>query len=215
MKKAFALAMALAATLATAALAADRRETRTVGDFIAVGVSAPVTVHVTQAAGKDLELQGDASLLADLETVVERATLRIRLREGAAQRRWNRKVEVRVSAPRIEALSVAGSGDISAPSITGESLTVSIAGSGDVRVGGKVSGLTASIAGSGDLRAGELEAERVRVSIAGSGDATVRAREALSASVAGSGDVRYYGDPAVTRNVMGSGSIRKAGGAAS
>jgi len=209
MKNAIRLVTLATAAFALAAAAADRRETRPVGDFTAVGVSAPVTVHVVQGDKRDLELEGDESALADLETVVEGSTLRIKVREGARSRSW-RKVEVRVSAPRIDALAIAGSGDISAPSISGESLNVSISGSGDVRLGGRVSGLSASISGSGDIRAGDLQAERVKVSIAGSGDATVRARETLDVSVAGSGDVRYFGEPSVTKRVLGSGSVRRA-----
>lgn len=209
------IAALVATSLAFSTLAADRRETRPVGEFTAIAVSAPVTVHVMQGALRDIELAGDESALADLETVVEGSTLRIRVREGARHRRWGTKVEVRVSTPRIDSLAIAGSGDISAPSITGDSLKVAISGSGDVRVGGKVAGLTASISGSGDIRAGELHAERVKVSIAGSGDATVRAREALSVNVAGSGDVRYFGDPAIQQSVVGSGRIRRAAGASS
>ena len=131
----FVLILAAALPLALAAGAADRRETRTVGDFTAVGLSAPVNVHVTQGAASGVELQGDEAALADIETVVENATLKIRLKKGT-RGRWNHKVEVRVAAPRIDALAIAGSGDISAPAIAGDSLKVSISGSGDVRVGG-------------------------------------------------------------------------------
>lgn len=206
----------LAATFcfAIGAGAADRRETRPLGaEFTAIGLSAPVKLHVTQGTTPTLELQGDEAALADLETVVEGSTLKIRLKKDV--HRWNHKVEARVTAPRIDSLAIAGSGDIHAPSITGDSLKVSISGSGDVKLGGKVSGLTANISGSGDIRAGDLEAQRVSVSIAGSGDATVRARESLNVSVAGSGDVRYFGDPAVTKSVLGSGKVRRAGAAAS
>ena len=207
---------ALLATLCFAldAGAADRRESRPVGgEFSAIGVSAPVTVHVTQGSAASVELQGDEAALADIETVVEGSSLKIRLRKDV--QRWNHKVVARVTAPRIDALAIAGSGDIHAPSITGESLKVSISGSGDVKVGGKVSGFTANISGSGDVRADALEAQRVSVSIAGSGDATVRARDTLNVSVAGSGDVRYFGDPAITKSVLGSGKVRRAGAATS
>lgn len=203
------------AALPLAAPAAETRETRTVGEFTGIAVSAPIDVHVTQGGGPTVTLEGDAEALARIETVVESGRLRIRTRPGERSRSWSRKVTARVTARRIEALSIAGSGDIIAPALTGESLDVSIAGSGDVRVGGKVAGLTASIAGSGDIRAGELEAQRVKVTIAGSGDAVVHARQALSVNVAGSGDVRYHGDPAVEQTILGSGSVRRARGSSS
>jgi len=194
---------------ALAAVAADTRETRHVTEFTAVSLSAPIDVHVTQGAAPSLTLEGDPEALARLETVVEGNRLKIRVQRG---QQWGRhgKVTARVGARQVEALSIAGSGDITAPAITGTSLAVSIAGSGDVRVGGKVDGLTANISGSGDIRAGDLDAQSVKISIAGSGDATVRARQSLTVSVAGSGDVRYYGEPAVRKSILGSGRVRRA-----
>jgi hypothetical protein len=215
MKSPFAIA-ALAATLAAfnvAAQAADRREARHVGEFTAIGLAAPVKVHVTLGEAPSLALEGPEEALSQIETTVENGSLRIKLDRRNAS--WRSKVNVYVTARRIDALSISGSGDIAAPALTGEALKLSISGSGDMRIGGKVEGLTASIAGSGDIRAGDLEAQRVRISIAGSGDATVRARQALSVSVAGSGDVRYYGDPTVEKSIQGSGSVRRLGGAAS
>ena len=194
---------------ALAAAAAETRETRPVTEFTEVSLSAPIDVHVTQGVAPSLALEGDQEALARLETVVEGNRLKIRVQRG---QQWGRygKVIARVGARQVDALSIAGSGDITAPAIHGTSLAVSIAGSGDVRVGGKVDGLTANISGSGDIRAGELDAQSVKISIAGSGDATVRARQSLTASVAGSGDVHYYGDPTVQKSILGSGSVRRA-----
>ena len=207
-------AIAAVLCLALPAVAAEHRETRPVADFTKVGVSAPVDVQLSIGDTHSLVFEGDAEAIARLETVVESGRLKIRTRPGERKWTWNKKVTAHVVARRIDALSVAGSGDITASGIQGESLKVSIAGSGDVRVGGKVDGFTASIAGSGDIRASDLEAQRVKVSIAGSGDATVRARQALSVNVSGSGDVRYFGDPTVEKSIMGSGSVRRAGGSA-
>lgn len=202
--------------LALQAQAADRQEARNVPEFSAVGLAAPLDVHVAQGEAQSVVLEGPEEALAVLETFVEGRSLRIRVKRGE-QARWisRSKVKARITARRIEALSISGSGDITAPAITGEALRVAISGSGEVRVGGKVDGFSASIAGSGDIRAEALEAQRVSVSIAGSGDATVRAHEALSVNVAGSGDVRYYGDPKVAKSVMGSGSVRRVGPATS
>ena len=204
---------ALVATLCVAfpAAASDHRESRQVGEFTEIGLAAPVDVHVSIGDAPSVSLEGDAAMITRIETVVESGRLRIRIRPEDQKWSWNRKVTARIVARRIEGLAIAGSGDITATGIHGEALKVSIAGSGDVRVGGKVEGLTASIAGSGDIRASDLDAQRVKVTIAGSGDATVRAREALSVSVSGSGDVRYFGDPTVEQTIRGSGSVRRAG----
>src|SRR5688572_13342177 len=125
---------------ALAAAAADTRESRAVTDFTEVGVSAPIDVHVALGETPSLTLEGNAEHLARIETVVEKGRLKIRTRPGHQHWNWDHKVTARVTAKRIDALAIAGSGDITAPAIRGEALKVSIAGSGDIRLGGKVEG---------------------------------------------------------------------------
>jgi Putative auto-transporter adhesin, head GIN domain len=224
----FAFVTALAA--AVAVHAADRSETRAAAGFNAIGLAAPVTVDVVQGDAEGLVVEGDGAALAELETVVEGGTLKIRTRSRKDVPGMS-KVRVHVSAKAIEALNIAGSGDITAATLRAPTLkvavsgsgdvridaldsttlTVSVAGSGDVLVGGKADTLTTSIAGSGDVKAGKLAARTAKVSISGSGDVTVWAREQLSVSVVGSGDVRFYGDPEVKRLILGSGSLRRLG----
>lgn len=206
-----ALFAAALTAVAVAAAAAERRESRDVGAFHAVGLSAPIEVELVQGERDGVVLEGDEESLARIETVVRGGALQIRLRE---EDRDFRRIRARayVSAQRVEALSVAGSGDIESGPLRGDSLKVSVSGSGDVSIsGGRVRDLEARITGSGDLRARRLEAARVAVSIAGSGDAVVWARDALSVRIAGSGDVSYYGDGTVERRIAGSGDVRRLG----
>ena len=212
LKTAAPAALALAALLATATLAADRRESRPVPAFDSVGLAAPIRVDVVQGGTDSVALEGDAEALADLETVVEQGTLQIRVRRGADGSRHRFKARAYVSARRVEGLAVSGSGDIRSGPLDGKALRVSVSGSGDVRIeGGRVEELTARIAGSGDVEAARLQAGRVAVSVAGSGDATVWARESLDVRVAGSGDVRYYGDATPAIRIAGSGDVRRLG----
>lgn len=220
----------MGAVAALAVSAADLRETRAASGFTAIGLAAPVNVDVVQGDAEGLVLEGDDKALAELETVVESGTLKIRPRSRKDVPGMS-KVKVHVSARTIDGLRISGSGDIFAAALRaptlkiavsgsgdvriGEldatTLDVSVAGSGDVLVGGKADTLSTSIAGSGDVKAGKLAARTAKVSIAGSGDVTVWAREHLSVSVVGSGDVRFYGDPDVKRSIMGSGSVRRLG----
>ncbi len=220
----------MTALVALAAPAAERSEIRAASGFNAIALAAPVKVDVVQGDKEGLVVEGDADALADLETVVEDHTLKIRKRSRMGLSGLS-KVRVHVSAKALEALKIAGSGDISAATLrapelkiavsgSGDvrigqldstTLQVSIAGSGDVVVGGKTDTLYTSIAGSGDVKAGKLAARTAKISIAGSGDATVWAREQLTVSVVGSGDVRFYGDPEVKRSILGGGSVNRLG----
>ena len=214
------------------AAAAQRHETRAVSGYHAVSLTAPIKVELVQGDAEGLTLDGEESALADLETVVEDGSLKIRNRNPSWFTHTDMShVVARVSAKNIDALSTAGSGDIRAASLSTQGLKVSIAGSGDVRidalaasdlhvsiagsgdvqVAGKADVVHASIAGSGDLKAARLESRDSSVSIAGSGDAMLWAHGSIHASIMGSGDVRYYGVPSVQQSVMGSGSIKRMG----
>lgn len=224
----FALLALLACALATAAGAADRRENRTVSGFTAISLGANVNLDVIQDGTESLMVEGDERILDILETFVKDGTLNIRYRHGT--RTWSpTRVHAVVHARRVDGLALAATGDIRSPSISGDSLTVSVAGSGnvdiaqlavkkaelaiggsgDIAVSGRADELQASISGSGDLKASKLETRRAAVSIAGAGDATVWAIEQLAATISGAGTVRYYGDPGVVKSVRGMGDVRR------
>jgi hypothetical protein len=224
----------LAACIAVAlpAAAADQRETRTVGEFDGLGVSAPIRVELRQGEGNSLVVEGEESALAELETYVEKGSLHMRQR-GQGRVKHLDKVKAFVTLKEVRAIAAAGSGDIIAGPLRGGEVKLAVAGSGDLRIaelnahkvhaavagsgglrisGGKADSIEAVVAGSGDLKAGELEAGNVQASVAGSGSAWVWARSSLKASVLGSGDLRYYGDPSERSTaVRGSGSLRRVG----
>lgn len=203
---------AILAAIALSAAAADPREPREVSGFTGIALAAPIRVELSLGERESLFLEGDAKLLADIETVVEDRVLKIRLKPGT-RKSWNSKARAIVTARAIEHLAISGSGDIAAPQLRSDALKIAIAGSGDVSVGGTAATLSTSISGSGDVKADKLEARSVTVSIAGSGDATVWARESLTVNIAGSGDVRYLGEPALRKSIVGSGSVKRLGNA--
>ena len=187
-------------------------ETRNAAGTRAVSLSVPGRLEIVAGDTEKLTLTGDDNVLPLVETLVERGELRIRFRErGPFNLRTRTPLRMTLTAKAIEGISISGSGEVVANTVDARKLALSIAGSGDITLGGKAQALEVQIAGSGNVRAGKLEARSAHVSIAGSGDATLWARESLEASIAGSGDVRYYGDPSVQRSVMGSGSIRRVG----
>ena len=209
-----------------------KTESRAVINFTAISLNLPADIELRQGATESLTIETDDNLLPLIETVVEDGKLKIRPTEKNTNFK-TKTMKIVVNLKNIDAISVAGSGDVRADSLKATNLKASIAGSGDIRiksltadflkvniagsgdfsVTGKANNFEASIAGSGDIRADKLEAKDVKVSIAGSGDAAVWATQTLKVSVAGSGDIKYYGDAAVTKSVAGSGSITRLGAA--
>ena len=207
---AFAVPAALAETVTGSGTPLTQE--RPVAGFHGVALAVPGHLEIAQGSAEKLTITGDDNVVPRIEALVEGGELRIRFRE-------HNNFSVRLRAPlkmvltvkALDAISVAGSGDVQAPALETAHLRLSISGSGNVVLGGKGESLAVEIAGSGDLKAQRFEAQSAKVEIAGSGDATVWARAKLTASVAGSGDVRYFGDPTVTRSIAGSGSVRRLG----
>lgn len=105
-------------------------------------------------------------------------------------------------------VAVRGSGDVALLDVDQDSLTVRIAGSGDVTAYGQVHYLHVQISGSGDVQAQGLRARSAVLSVAGSGDIAAWVDGPTTASVAGSGDIDVRGNPMpLTRTVAGSGEI--------
>ncbi len=216
-------------------------EERKTGPFSKVALSISADLHVKQAGQYSLKLVGDASSLEKIVTEVKSGKLIIRTEKSGKWWDWFRskenrigEVEIFVTLPEIEALSVAGSGNIVAEElIESPEMELNIAGSGDMKIAKLIAGeVEVNIAGSGDiqLKEGEVKGE-IEVDIAGSGDfssGNVKVEEAdieiagsgtcylgdvqklLNVQIAGSGDVYYSGNPEkVDSRIAGSGSVRK------
>ncbi|WMD24055.1 DUF2807 domain-containing protein (plasmid) [Achromobacter seleniivolatilans] len=119
------------------------------------------------------------------------------------------KVMVGISLLEAPAVTIKGSGDAVLADLDQPNLDLSISGSGDIRVNGKVATLGARVTGSGDIDAHELLAESATVSVTGSGDIECFVRSSVRARVTGSGDITVLGNPQHRdHSVSGSGKIK-------
>jgi hypothetical protein len=205
--------------------------TRNVSDFEAVRTDG-LDIRLRQGAAQAVSVKADRNLLALIETTVEDSaqgkTLVVRFKPGLYIK-WGGKAAVTVTATKLTALQVRGSGDVQAEGLKQPRLAVSIDGSGDVMLKdiaiddlslavkgsgdilaqGTAPRLAISIAGSGDVKTRDLKADEVTVKIAGSGDADVQAERNLTVAIAGSGDVVYTGNAVLKKSIAGSGSVSK------
>jgi hypothetical protein len=107
-------------------------------------------------------------------------------------------------------MAIAGSGNITYAGKTA-ALAVAVAGSGNVKLSGSTGTLSVTIEGSGDFKGSDFTAKNASVSVDGSGDADVHVSGgAVQFAVNGSGDIRWSGEASVVSAVThGSGSIQK------
>jgi hypothetical protein len=219
-----------AATLATAQ---DRaREAREVPAFTKVALSVPATLHLRQGDARSVEVEATAPVLEHLETTVENGRLKIRDESSFFERIFGSRdlgtIDVYVTAPPLETISIAGSGTVVGETplessrlalenagsgdidleVATPDLRTSIAGSGTIRVRGTADNVSIRIAGSGTVDALDLRAERADVQVTGSGDTRLHVTDRLSAQIMGSGDVEYRGSPSIDTSTLGSGSVR-------
>lgn len=205
-----------------------------VAQFEEISTTGPQNVVVTIGETQSVRSEGSPEALGLLEAVVEDGKLVIRPKGRFGTFDWPRVASATffVTLPRLEAVAVAGSGDISVDKIEGESFSGTIAGSGvlniaamevdeaDFRIGGSGNVIAAgtaretrvAIGGSGEVRAGALRSESASIMIGGSGDVALTVQDEAEVSIAGSGDVEISGPAKCSVTQMGSGNVRCEGG---
>ena len=201
-----------------------------VGTFTKISLRISVSVHLTQGNIQKVKMVGKQKDLDEIEIKVKHGKLII---DDKHKNNWKwrlGKVDVYVTVKDLEAISVAGSGDLmSKGKFKCDNLDISVAGSGDVEFEVDARDVDISIAGSGNILlsgssdtnkvsiagSGKLDAEGMatnnyRISIAGSGKCKVHAKEEITSKITGSGSVYYKGEPQkIHTNSLGSGKVKR------
>ena len=208
-------------------------ETRTVSGFHGVELAATGTLDITTGDKEEIIVEADDNLLPLIETTVkadgvllitfkrnesiqETSPLHFKLTAKALDKitlTGSGKIhtEGKLAADHTD-LALPGSGDIVLDRLETGALTVSLAGSGSIKVvAGGASSQQVRVDGSGEYEAGGFKTDTAKVSVNGSGACKVWAEKTLDVSIGGSGDVTYHGGAQVRQRVMGSGTVRALG----
>ncbi len=183
--------------------------------------------HVNVIAGNtySVEVTAESNLLPYIETDVNGSTLKIRTR-GVHSLRQNDPIEIYITTPVLNGLSISGSGYIKTDSFLSDEFKIAVSGSGDIdtkvnadviKVNVSGSGIvslegsaTATdfvISGSGKIKSYKLEQLDCNVKISGSGDVYANASRTIDANISGSGRVYYISNPVIHTSLSGSGSV--------
>jgi hypothetical protein len=195
------------------------------GNFTAISTVGPDDVVFQTGDTFSVSATGSAKALENLRFIIVDGDLTV----GRYKYKWNEadKAVIKITAPAISSIALAGSGNVKADRVGGPKVSLSsagsgsidvanvetaelssdIAGSGDVTLAGKVDSADYSIAGSGNVDAKKMASSSANVSIAGSGDVDLTASGTVNASIAGSGNVNVTGGAKCTSSVMGSGKL--------
>ncbi len=188
----------------------------------------PDTVKFVTGEGYHITATGDPTVLEKLRYKIENGVLMVGRKGSSWQMGVSDKAAtITITAPSVNGLSLAGSGDITADNLQGDAVKIELAGSGNITVNtvtakrikselagsgdivlaGKVDSGEHEIAGSGDLNASKLAHMNAKISIAGSGNADVNATGTVTSEIIGSGDINVTGGAKCTGSETGTGSL--------
>lgn len=206
MKRSSLIAFALL-VLATRANA----ERRDVAAFSAIELTGVMAVEVRIDRAMSVDVQGDQQLAKLVSTTVKNGVLVIETPRDFAKRlrgKDNSKLEVVITMPSLQRVSITGTGAIAVAGLAQKSLDASIAGTGSMELAGTTDRLRLSVPGTGEVRAKSLVARDVEVTIPGTAEASVHATKSFEATVQGTAVVKVHGKPAsVKKTVAGTAVI--------
>ena len=160
--------------------------------FDEVDVAGPFNVIFEQGDGHSVRVEGTTEQLGKMTIYVKNGDLIIDQRKQESSGTFD-GLQVFVTSPMVDGLTIAGSGTITAPkALMVNDMILEIAGSGDITLAQLTcKNLTIEIAGSGDVVTGPIQAQEVKNEIAGSGGIEVTGLicNNVKNEIAGSGDV--------------------------
>jgi hypothetical protein len=198
---------------------------RAVDDATAIVLTTPGELVISVGETPSLEVTAGENVIDTLTARVADGVLRLEGSRSVGPVAGTIRYEL--TLPRVDSITIEGSGSVRADLSGGQALTIDIKGSGDlhgenlaatsvttvvegsgnVSLAGTTTEQSVSIRGSGDFDGLDLASTTATVDIAGSGDVELTVSDRLRASIAGSGDIRHGGGAKVDGSIAGSGDI--------
>ena len=204
-----------------------KTETRTVdGNITVISANGPVDLVMKQGATVSMQVIAEERLLPRIKTTQQGNELKIDFQDAIFHS--NHPMRIELTLPKLEQLSLHGSGDARVNGFSGDKLVLTLRGSGDMLFDGNYQHVTASTMGSGDLNlsagtgsdadlsilgsgaitaSGQNKATAVHIMGSGDIDAENLRSDELKLDSMGSGDSSVYASKSVVVNVHGSGDV--------
>lgn len=200
-------------------------EVRKVDSFNGVKLVGSCDVIYRQGAQQKVEVVAPREVADRLATEVSDGVLTISVKKGSGTKiagvtvvKGISNAKIYVTSPQLKALSLVGSGDITAKGdLKAKELTVSLQGSGDIVTEGNVNAedVVVNLLGSGDITVKSLECTTLDARLQGSGDLSIGKADVKTAyaNLHGSGDLRLHLSSCtnLTGRLQGSGDLKLSG----
>jgi len=183
-------------------------ERRRLTSFDQIQNSTSFEVVYKKADTLGASIRAEQNIIEYIETHVHDGFLEIRTKPGSICLDCTEQPLITISSPNLKGATISGSGELSADTMAGETVTLKISGSGDLSVHQAIcddSQLTVS--GSGSIAISELFCVNSDIQISGSGKITLNGDcETEHLRISGSGNIHAFNFTVQSANITISGS---------
>jgi putative autotransporter adhesin-like protein len=169
-----------------------KTESRKVADFSAIDIGHTLRLQLQLGEKTEVEVSGDDNLVPLVQTKVTGDKLEIGF-EGSYSTKLG--LTVKVTTPKLTALSATGATSVAAAGLKGEKLKLQINGASNATLSGKLDALELDCSGASRVLAKELETKQAKVEASGASHVEVFASEQLEATATGASSIGYVGKP--------------------
>jgi len=184
---------------------------RTVSNFSGIDVSGANNVFISYAPQLSVSVKGYDNLVSHYKTEVKDGKIYLHYDEHTIVK--NDNIQVYITMPYFDALSLSGSCAINAAGSfdNTDKLSVATSGNGDVNIEDISANMyTIHSSGSSNISTLGVKAKTATVEVSGSSTVTLSVEDKLDVHISGSGKVSYKGAPAeISTDISGSGKVIK------
>ncbi len=182
-----------------------RPEKRQLVDFRGVDVGGAFIVEITAQKDFAVEVDADDNLLSLIRTEVDDGVLKI---QTSGRLSPSTPILVRISAPDVSNLEVAGAAHVTLDDLNNPALTVDSSGAAKVKLKGKTAQLNVEASGAAKIDADGLMTDNATIDASGASRVDVNVIGVLRTDASGASKIVYSGDPAgVEKQTSGASSV--------
>jgi len=196
---------------------AEQERTFSVDQFSEISMETVGNTTLIESKNFRVDIVANIDIDEEINVEVRSGKLRISDNYDNVKNGQNVDVEITVYAPRFDAITLSGVGNVDAETLTTKELELectgvgnidlenvkadyiraSLTGVGDIRLEGSADEINFKLSGVGDIKAYKLEATKAKVKTTGVGSAKVSVSQDLYARANGVGSIYYKGNPSV------------------
>ena len=179
---------------------------RTVEPFKSISTEGAFSIKVVCQKELSMEIEGDDNVLDLVGTDVSNDVLHLK---NVNNYSVSEPVEIRISVPNIEGLSVSGAGRIDITGMKNEKFEIDSDGAPQIKVSGSTNVVDIDSSGAAKIDAHNLHAEKGVVDSKGVSNIEVDVRDQLDVTISGPSTVTYQGDPSINKTIHGPGKLER------